>query len=122
MNKQDRVFTRTASGLERKYDMALLKKLDSKSGQQDIQLSELTQAFSQFVVSVNKQLEEMESKLFPIGSFYTSTEHTDPTEIFGGEWEFYAQGHLMIGMEQEEDEIPQLMQISDTCYVWKRLA
>lgn len=171
MSKQDRQGVRRASDLEQKYDFSLLGEFGKNSAKQDERLSQFQQQFTQFMVTINGQIEELsngfssqnealntltqqfnqttesmngivedlsnleklvdentnsmndlEEKIYPIGSFYVSVNSTDPTELFGGTWEFYTEGHLLIGLEPEENALPKMLQISDKCYVWKRLA
>ena len=109
--KQDRVYSRKASDLEQKYDLGGMSKGTGDSSK----VSQLEQMLSQFMV-------EMRSKIYPVGSFYISADETDPTEIFGGTWEFYTEGHLLIGLDTEENVPPEMLQISDNCYVWKRIS
>lgn len=125
MSKQDRQGVRQASELEQKYDFSLLKELSGASRQQDGHLSQLQQQMTQFMVNMNGKIAELENRLetiYPIGAFYISANETDPTELFGGTWEFYTEGHLLIGMEQEEGTPPSMLQIADNCFVWKRTA
>jgi hypothetical protein len=122
MSKQDRQGVRRVQDIEQKYNLALLGDLEGKTANQDEKLSQFQQQFTQFMVSMNGKIADLENKLYPIGSFYVSVNSTDPTELFGGTWEFYTEGHLLIGLEPEENALPKMLQISDKCYVWKRLA
>ncbi len=122
MSKQDRQGVRNALDLEQKYDLSLLADLQGKANVQNEHMSQLQQQVTQFMVAMNGKIAELENKLYPIGSFYISVNDTDPTELFGGTWEFYVEGHLLIGLETESDSPSEMLQIGDKCYVWKRLA
>lgn len=126
MSKQDRQGVRTASDIERKYDLSQLKKLDASSKHQNEQLSKINQAMSQFFVEVNAQIEDMQnkvSKMHSVGSIHIGVDDTNPATLFGGEWELIAEGHFLVGLNQEsEDDLHELLQTLDTCYVWKRTA
>ena len=122
MSKQDRQGVRRASDIEQKYNLSLLDELQGRTSSQNEHLSQLQQQITQFMVNMNGKMAELENKLYPIGSFYISVNDTAPTELFGGEWEFYAEGHLLIGLDQEEVQPPSMLQIADNCFVWKRTA
>jgi hypothetical protein len=119
MSKQDRVLPRTADALERKFDFSSIGK---GGGGDSTKLSQLEQTLSQFMVYMNGKMSDLENKLYPVGSFYVNVNDTDPTEIFGGTWEFYAEGHLLIGLEADDTEPNKMLQISDKCFVWKRIS
>ncbi len=121
MKKQDIAGVRQAKDLEQKYDFSLLEKMKGK-GSGSIDVSQIQQQLTQFMVDMNGRMAVLENKVYPIGSFYISTDDTDPTTIFGGEWEFYTEGHLLIGLETEENAPSEMLQISDKSYVWKRIA
>ena len=40
--------------------------------------------------------------LYPVGSIYTSTNSTDPSEIMGGKWERYGEGKTLIGVDESD--------------------
>ena len=120
MSKQDRQGVRRASDLEQKYNLSLLNDLPDRTSTQDLHFSQLQQQVAQFMVNMNGKMAELESKLYPIGSFYISVNNTDPTDLFGGEWEYYADGHLVFGTDSET--LPQILQLDDTVYVWKRIS
>jgi hypothetical protein len=58
---------------------------------------------------------------YPIGSVYTTLSTDNPSAVFGGEWVLIAEGHLLVGLDSE-DEIPKLFQGEDKCFIWKRTA
>ena len=63
MSKQDRVYTRTAADLERKYKLGT----PSNGGGDSQEISKLSQLLSQFMTSVNQKISAIETKLKNIG-------------------------------------------------------
>lgn len=125
MSKQDRQGVRTASDLERKYDLSKIADLNAAGKEQDKQVSNLSQTLAQFMAKVNGEISELQEKMngFPVGAIYISLDETEPSELFVGEWELIAEGHLLVGLPQEnEEDLPELQQTVDTCYLWKRTA
>lgn len=43
------------------------------------------------------------SYIYPVGSIYTTTSETDPAQMFGGTWERYAQGQVLVGQNESDD-------------------
>ena len=41
---------------------------------------------------------------YPVGSIYMSTSATNPTYLFGGSWERYANGRVLVGVSEGESE------------------
>lgn len=41
--------------------------------------------------------------VYPVGSLYMSTNSTNPSTLFGGTWQPYAQGRCLIGAGQGDD-------------------
>lgn len=123
MSKQDRQGVRTAAELERKYNLGAL---DNQTKEQSSEISRLSQTLSQFITTTNAKIGELEEKNtspFHIGSVYISLDDTNPAELFDGEWELMATGHLLVGLEPEgEEPLPEILQSDDTCYLWKRTA
>ena len=122
MSKQDRQGVRTASDIERKYDLGQIAGLGNASNSQNEQLSRLNQALSQFMVEMNAKIEALQSKMYPIGSVYIGLDSTNPAEIVEGEWELIAEGHLNVGLDNEDEDVNELFQTDDIYYLWKRIA
>ena len=47
-------------------------------------------------------VKEIMNEIYPIGSIYTSTTDTNPSEKFGGVWERYAEGKTLIGVNESD--------------------
>lgn len=43
------------------------------------------------------KLNELLNKMYPVGAIYTSTVSTSPSTLFGGTWEAFGQGRVLIG-------------------------
>lgn len=54
-------------------------------------------------IILNELKTELISSMYPIGSIYITTNEENPKELFGGEWERYAQGRTLIGAGEETD-------------------
>ena len=121
MSKQDRQGVRTASDLERKYELGQISTQKDTSSRQSSQISQLAQTLSQFMVKVNAEIENLQGRIYPVGSVYVSLDNSEPSLIFGGEWELLAEGHLLVGLDQASEEaFNELLQLDGTCYLWKR--
>lgn len=135
MSKQDRQGVRTASELERKYDLGRVAKLESSGISINEQLGKLDRTITQFVFTTNGKLTELDYKvsvvesslesialsIYPVGSIYTSVNDKNPSELFGGTWEMVATGHIVLGLDTAtEDSPPELLQTLPTCYIWQR--
>lgn len=133
MSKQDRQGVRTAAELEQKYNFGGLKK-DAKNQRQD--MSKLLQMFSQFAADVNAKIAEMEKitdVIYPVGSVYISVNNADPGKDFGGTWERFAEGKIIIGVDEDVEAYKAAGLTGDvicgtgtnvqpyiTCNMWKR--
>lgn len=40
--------------------------------------------------------------VYPVGSLYMSLDKTSPASIFGGEWERYAKGRTLVGVNEDD--------------------
>ena len=123
MSKQDRQGVRTPADIERKYNLG---DLENQAKQGSEKLNQLTQAFSQFIASVNGKIAELQTEVvalrsaYSVGSVFVSLNPENPSIMFGGEWELVATGNLLVGLESEA--LPELLQTPDTCYIWKRIS
>ena len=43
-------------------------------------------------------------KVYPIGSIYMNVNNTDPSLLFGGEWERIAKGRTLIGVDESDTD------------------
>ena len=41
---------------------------------------------------------------YPVGAIYMSVDSTNPSEIFGGTWEAFAQGRVLVGVDTSQTE------------------
>jgi hypothetical protein len=121
MKKQDRQGVRKPSDIEQKYDLSLLEELDKGGAQQREEFSKFNQAFSQFSANVTARLQILENMMLSVGSLHITLSEVNPSGVFGGEWELVAEGHILVGLESE-DELPEVFQGSDKCFIWKRIS
>jgi hypothetical protein len=134
-SKQDRQGVRTASELERKYDLGRVARMENSAISTAEQIGKLDRILSQFIFTTNgtltqldydlqyveEELASMTQKIYPVGSIYISINNTNPSSLFGGTWEEVASGHLVLGLDGEsEDSPPELLQTLPTCYIWQR--
>ena len=47
-------------------------------------------------------VKEIMNEIYPVGSIYTSTESTNPSDKFGGVWERYGKGKTLVGVDEED--------------------
>ena len=128
MSKQDRQGVRTANQLEQKYKFGGIAENEQKTSQQSEKVSQLSQTVSQLNTSMNGKFAEVEEKLdsvleevYPVGSVYISVSTDAPA--FGGEWELFAEGQIIVGTSDPESEgLMSVMQPYTTCDMWKRTA
>ena len=124
MSKQDRTHARTATDLERKYNLGQTKKESKDNNEKVIQLS---RAFSQFQTLVNAKIEELKKKVsefacYPVGTIHISMEDTNPATSLGGKWELYLEGYFVLGKEQVDEEEREFEYAPNKCYVWTRVS
>ena len=68
----------------------------------DVNAASITDQINNLNNSINDLTDEVDNinnvdKLYPIGSIYVSVSETNPSELFGGTWERYAQGRQIVG-------------------------
>ncbi len=122
MSKQDRQGVRTASDLERKYNLG---GMENQTNQHDEKLAQLNQSLAQFQAETNAKIKELEERTYttyPVGSIYVSVNDIEPSTIYGGEWELMSQGYLLVGLDQESEDAPAELKFLDNCFIWKRTA
>lgn len=110
MSKQDRQGMRRVSEVEQKFNLSLLN--DLKRTNQSADFSNINQILSQLMVRLQN--------IMPIGSIHTTLNEENPSSIYGGEWELISEGYLIVGLDTED--IPQILQTVDKCYIWKRIS
>ena len=118
--KHDRQGVRKASDIEQKYDLSLLKDFE-KSSENLRELAELNKTFSQYVTNTNARLQKLEKLIPQVGAVHITLSESDPSELFGGEWELIAEGHLLVGLDTES-ELQEVFPADDKCYIWKRIS
>lgn len=68
-------------------------------------------------VYTKEEVNDLISKIHPVGSIYMSLQPTNPGKTSGvGTWEQISQGRILLGIE--DSSVPQYL----VCYVWKRTA
>ena len=139
MSKQDRQGVRKASDIERKYNLGGIAVQETKTAQQSEKMSQLNQSLSQFEVATNAKISALETSvdakineleenlsavaltIYPVGSTYISVKNTDPSTLFGGTWEIFTEGYLLVGLDPES-ETTEILHTLEKCYIWKRTA
>ena len=119
MSKQDRQGVRRAADIEQKYDLSKLSKLSGGGTINNEQLSQLNQQLSQFMVSTNAKIEALQLA-YGVGAVYISLIDTNPSALFGGTWELMSNGYLLVGLDPESEDVQNILQYLDKCYIWKR--
>lgn len=51
------------------------------------------------ITALAEELSLVYKKAYPVGSIYMSTSSTSPAELFGGDWEEYAKGRVLVGLD-----------------------
>lgn len=57
----------------------------------------------QSIDEINTEIQEIWKKIYPVGSIYMSVSSTNPSELFGGEWQAWAQGRFPIGVNPNDE-------------------
>lgn len=55
-------------------------------------------------MSIYQIKEYLFASIYPVGSLYMSIQNVDPGSIFGGQWELYAQGRTLIGVDRDKSK------------------
>ena len=50
------------------------------------------------------QIDDMWNLIYPIGCIYMTTDPTDPSGLFGGEWELWGSGRVPVGVDETDDD------------------
>lgn len=53
---------------------------------------------------VKEDIEDTLLKVYPIGSIYVSVNSTNPSELFGGTWERFANGKVLVGVDEDDTD------------------
>ena len=125
MSKQDRVFTRTPSDLERKYNLGKFFSKDGIFTKMPDQMQQLEKTLTEFINETNDKISKLQKKMKNIygeGSFYVSVYEDDPADMFGGEWELYLEGYIVVSQDETIGGTNSLLPSQDKCYVWKRIS
>ncbi len=62
-------------------------------------------------IESNNKINNVLLKAYPVGSIYISIEDVNPEELFGGEWERYANGRTLVGVSENEKEFNKVNKI-----------
>lgn len=54
--------------------------------------------------NVETEINSIASKLFPVGSIYTSVNNTNPSSFLGGTWELFGEGMTLVGVDKSQTE------------------
>ena len=55
-------------------------------------------------ISINEIDYSIYDAIYPIGSVYISVNSTNPSLLFGGVWERFANGRCLVGVSESESE------------------
>lgn len=53
---------------------------------------------------LSKIVNELNKKIYPVGSIYVSISSTNPKEIYGGTWEAFATGKTLVGLDTKDTD------------------
>ena len=54
------------------------------------------------VGTLQSDISTLQSMIYPVGSIYTSVNSTNPSTFFGGTWERFGNGKVLIGVDEED--------------------
>lgn len=52
--------------------------------------------------ALQSQIDAMWNKIYPVGSIYYTTNTVNPSTLFGGTWEAYAAGRVLVGLDTSQ--------------------
>ena len=55
--------------------------------------------------------------IYPIGSIYISVSETNPSELFGGTWEAFANGRTLVGIDKSQIEFDDILKTGGSKYL-----
>lgn len=98
-----------------KIKVIVSDKLSSKPKTKELIAGEPAIAIFGNKVSFNSKYDESKSNMpvqikgnpvvyYPVGAIYMSVDSTNPSEIFGGTWEAFAQGRVLVGVDTNQIE------------------
>ncbi len=56
-------------------------------------------------------LNDLQDKIYPVGSIYLSVNSTNPSTIFGGTWERIAKGCALVGLDENDSDFNKVEKI-----------
>ncbi|MDD3392597.1 MAG: hypothetical protein PHE54_03575 [Bacilli bacterium] len=62
-------------------------------------------------ISLNVNYEELFDLIYPVGSLYLSVTNTNPSLVFGGEWEAFGSGRTLVGVDEEQTEFAEVLHV-----------
>lgn len=54
--------------------------------------------------SVDVPMDSILNTVYPVGSIYTSVNSTDPSTLFGGTWERFGKGKVLVGVDEDDSD------------------
>lgn len=76
-------------------------KNDKTKSEQTIE-NMISSAVSAAVTNLQAQINGVWNKIYPIGSIYYTTNSTNPSVLFGGTWESYGIGRVLVGYDPND--------------------
>lgn len=55
-------------------------------------------------LDIQEEIDNIVQKVYPVGSIYISTNDTNPSTLFGGEWESFGTGKTLVGIDSSQTE------------------
>ena len=86
-------------------ELAELKlKVESNTNNINSNKNELNDKINSNKAELETKINSNFDKIYPVGSIYISTSSTNPSTIYGGTWERYAQGKTLVSVNESETE------------------